>query len=135
MEYDYTVTFDGGADPNPGKAYGSYHLKTRKGRQRLESRIQFGDNMTNNQAEYLALIYGLEDLVDTISNAGKSPENYSLDIWGDSDLVIRQLKGEWKVKDDKLKLLYERASRLLQQFKAHRLSWHDRSNSVKLLGH
>src|SRR3954447_18064662 len=90
--YDYTLTFDGGADPNPGKAYGSYHIRTRAGRERLESRIQFGDNMTNNQAEYSALLYGLRDLVRTIEKAGKPPENYAVDIYGDSTLVIKQLR-------------------------------------------
>jgi ribonuclease HI len=133
--YDYTLTFDGGADPNPGKAYGSYHLKTRKGRERLESRIQFGDNMTNNQAEYLAVLHGLRDLVKTIEKAGKQLENYSVDIWGDSDLVIRQLRGEWKVKDAKLVPLRDEAQSLLRRFKEIRLNWHDRSNSVRLLGH
>lgn len=133
--FDYTLTFDGGADPNPGKAYGSYHLKTRKGRERLESRIQFGDNMTNNQAEYLALIHGLEDLVRTIEKAGKSPSSYSVDVWGDSQLVIKQLKGEWKVKDEKILPLVERARNLSRRFKQVNFSWHDRSNSVRLLGH
>ncbi len=134
-EYDYTLTFDGGADPNPGKAYGSYHIRTRRGRERLESRIQFGDNMTNNQAEYLALLHGLNDLVETIQKAGKSPESYSVQIWGDSDLVIRQLKGEWKIKDSKLLPIYEQARAQLKRFKGYSLNWHDRSNSVRLLGH
>jgi ribonuclease HI len=133
--YDYTLTFDGGADPNPGRAYGSYHIRTRKGRERLESRIQFGDNMTNNQAEYLALLHGLTDLVETIEKAGKQPESYTVEVFGDSDLVIRQLKGEWRVKDAKLEPLYQQSRDKLTRFKTYRLNWHDRSNSVRLLGH
>jgi ribonuclease HI len=133
--YDYVLTFDGGADPNPGKAYGSYHIKTRKGRERLESRIQFGDNMTNNQAEYLAMLHGLEDLVRTIEKAGKRPEDYSVDVWGDSQLVIKQVRGEWKVKDAKIMPLHEQARALVRRFKQVGLNWHDRSNSVRLLGH
>jgi len=133
--YDYTLTFDGGADPNPGRAYGSYHLKTRKGRERLESRIQFGDNMTNNQAEYLALIHGLQDLVRTIEKASKSPDSYSVEVWGDSQLVIKQLRNEWKVKDAKIIPLHGQATNLIRRFKQVDLNWHDRSNSVRLLGH
>jgi ribonuclease HI len=133
--YDYTLTFDGGADPNPGKAYGSYHLKTRKGRERLESRIQFGDNMTNNQAEYLALLHGLQDLVRTIEKAGKQTENYAVQVWGDSQLVIKQLRSEWKVKDAKIIPLHTQATNLIRRFKQVDLNWHDRSNSVRLLGH
>ena len=133
--WDYTLTFDGGADPNPGKAYGSYHIKTRAGRERLNSRIQFGDRMTNNQAEYLALLHGLRDLVITIEQAGKIPEKYSVEIWGDSSLVIKQLRGEYQVKDAKMRPLYEEGVKLLARFKKASLNWHDRINSVRLLGH
>jgi ribonuclease HI len=134
-EWDYTLTFDGGADPNPGKAYGSYHIRTRAGRERLESRLQFGDRMTNNQAEYLALKNGLEDLIRTVEKAGKQPENYSVEVFGDSSLVIKQLRGEWKVKDVKMLPLYDETIQLLRRFKKTSLNWHDRSNSVRLLGH
>lgn len=135
QSFDYILTFDGGADPNPGKAYGSYHLKTRKGRERLESRIAFGDYLTNNQAEYLALTRGLEDLVLTIEKAGKRPEDYTVEIWGDSQLVIKQLSGQWKVKDEKIVPLHKHGLDLLKRFKRSSLNWHDRSNSVRLLGH
>ena len=135
LPWDYTVTFDGGADPNPGKGYGSYHIRTRAGRERLESRIQFGDNLTNNQTEYMALLHGLRDLVNTIEKAGKQPEKYSVEIYGDSSLVIKQLKGEWQVKDAKMLPLYEETLRNLRRFKRYKLNWHDRSNSVRLLGH
>ncbi len=134
-EWDYILTFDGGADPNPGKGYGSYHIRTRAGRERLESRIQFGDYLTNNQTEYMALLHGLRDLVGTIEKAGKQPGNYTVDIWGDSSLVIKQLRGEWKVKDPKMTPLYEEAGNILKRFKRSRLNWHDRMNSVRLLGH
>jgi len=134
-EYDYVLTFDGGANPNPGPGYGSYHLKTRKGRERLTSRLQFGNPLTNNQTEYMALIAGLEDLIRTIEAVGKKPENYTITVWGDSDLVIRQLKGEWQVKDVKMKPLYQSAIEKIRRFKKVDLNWHDRSNSVRLLGH
>ncbi len=134
-EWDYTLTFDGGADPNPGRGYGSYHIKTRAGRQRLESRIQFGDPLTNNQTEYMALLAGLKDLVATIEKAGKLPENYAVDIYGDSSLVIKQLRGEWQVKDPKMAVIYQETMQVLKRFKRYNLNWHDRSNSVRLLGH
>lgn len=133
--FDYAIAFDGGADPNPGKAYGSYLIKTRTGRERLESRLQFGDKMTNNQAEYLALLRGMEDLVGTIEKAGKQPEDYAVLVWGDSDLVIRQVKGEWKVKDGKLAPLHQQIVALAKRFKQVSFNWHRRDNSVRLLGH
>lgn len=133
--WDYTLTFDGGADPNPGKGYGSYHIRTRAGRERLQSRIQFGDNLTNNQTEYMALLHGLRDLIATIEKAGKAPEKYAVDIYGDSSLVIKQLRGEWQVKDPKMQPLYNEVLQNLRRFKRYNLNWHDRSNSVRLLGH
>jgi ribonuclease HI len=134
-EWDYTLTFDGGADPNPGKAYGSYHIRTRAGRARLERRLQFGNYLPHNQGEYLALDLGLEDLIRTIEQAGKQPENYSVEVFGDSSLVIKQLRDEWKVKDSKMLPLYQETSKLLKRFRRTKLNWHDRSNSVRLLGH
>lgn len=134
-EWDYTLTFDGGAEPNPGKGYGSYHIKTRSDRERLESRIQFGDPITNNQAEYMALLYGLKDVIRTIEKAGKSPDKYTVDIWGDSSLVVKQLRGEWQVKDAKMRPLFEETGLALRRFKRFKLNWHDRSNSVRILGH
>jgi ribonuclease HI len=53
---------------------------------------------TNNQAEYLALIEGLE-------NASKYTKG-SIRCFSDSQLVINQVKEEWKIKDEKLKVLF-----------------------------
>jgi ribonuclease HI len=57
----YIVTFDGGADPNPGKGYGSFHIVSPTGNELLERRDYSagGRKMTNNQAEYRTLIEAL----------------------------------------------------------------------------
>lgn len=83
----------------------------------------------------MALLAAFRDLLQTIEKAGKQPSSYTVDVWGDSSLVIKQLKGEWKVKDPKMQPLYDEISKMARQFKATRFNWHDRSNSVRLLGH
>ncbi len=132
---DYTVIFDGGSQGNPGPGYGSYALvRERDGKQALV-RLDFGRQMTNNEAEYEALIAGLQGLIERIEAAGRSPEEFTVEVCGDSALVIRQVEGTWKAKDDRMRLLRNRARELLARFKAHRLVLQGREESVRVLGH
>lgn len=131
---DYTITFDGGSKGNPGPGYGSYELRTARGRRRIE-RLDFGDGVTNNEAEYKTLIGALEDLQRTIVNAGKDPRDYHLLVVGDSQLVINQMNGLWKIKHVNLRPLYVTAKTLTAAFGQVRLAWHPRARSVSTLGH
>jgi ribonuclease HI len=130
----YTIVFDGGALGNPGRGYGSFKLTGPAGDIALE-RLNFdhiGLRVTNNQAEYRSLIGALELLLGLL---GPAAANSTVVVYGDSLLVISQLKGQWKVKNEGLRPLFEQASGLLNQFRRTELSWHDRMNSVRLLGH
>jgi ribonuclease HI len=130
-EADFTLVFDGGSLGNPGRGYGSFEIVTRDGS--LAGRqIEFGDNMTNNQAEFLALIAGLKELLAIVgANAG----THSLVVRGDSQLVIRGLSGAWKIKHAGLRPLYDEASNLLKRFGSVELTWQPRRESVKAFGH
>jgi ribonuclease HI len=68
---------------------------------------------TNNVAEYEALIMGLEALL----KLGKK----RIRIQSDSQLLVRQLNGEYRVKDEKLKPLFQKAIALLRQFESYRI--------------
>jgi ribonuclease HI len=128
---DFTLVFDGGSLGNPGLGYGSYEIVTPDGS--LATRqVEFGNQMTNNQAEFRALIAGLEDLLRLL---GESAATHSLAVRGDSQLVVRGLSGEWKVKHPGLRPLHEEASRLLQRFGKVELSWQPRRKSVEAFGH
>lgn len=132
---DYRIIFDGGSKGNPGEGYGSYEIAAvRTGKARTE-RLEFGGNMTNNEAEYETLISALATLAERITAAGKSPANYSLDIRGDSMLVIQQVTGKWKAKDARMAHYRDTVRQLLQKYKGYTLRHHDRSNSVAALGH
>jgi probable phosphoglycerate mutase len=130
----YTLVFDGGSIGNPGRGYGSFQVTNARG-DTLADRFDFspaGEAITNNQAEYLTLIGSLERLRDVL---GDRAAGATVDIRGDSQLVINQLLGRWKVNNEELRPLHQRARALLQTFGRTELRWHDRSHSVRTLGH
>jgi probable phosphoglycerate mutase len=130
----YTLVFDGGSIGNPGRGYGSFQVTNARGAT-IADRFDFspaGESITNNQAEYLTLIGSLERLRDVL---GERAVRATVDIRGDSQLVINQLLGRWKVQNAELKPLHQRARELLSAFGRTELRWHDRANSVRTLGH
>jgi ribonuclease HI len=128
--FDHTLVFDGGSLGNPGLGYGSFEVEGPTG-SIAGRKLEFGQNMTNNQAEFLALIHGLKELLAVVPNPGE----LSLAIRGDSQLVIRGLKGEWKIKHPNLQPLFQEARALLTQFGRVDLAWHPRAKSVRTFGH
>ena len=130
----YRLVFDGGSLGNPGHGYGSYHVTSPRGGT-LHEKLDFadrGDQVTNNQAEYLTLIRALEHLRDRL---GERAKDAAVEIRGDSQLVINQLNGRWKVRNAELQPLFERARSILAEFGNVDLRWHERANSVEILGH
>ncbi|CAN5623203.1 ribonuclease HI family protein [soil metagenome] len=130
----FQIVFDGGSKGNPGKGYGSYKI-FQDGKEIVEQRLTFdhiGNAITNNQAEYMTLIHALERLA--IDRSG-SLKDTRVEVMGDSLLVINQVGGSWKIKNEGLRPLRQRARTLVDAFGEHSLKWHDRSNSVKILGH
>ncbi len=130
---DYTIIFDGGSRGNPGEGYGSYELRTRAGRQ-IE-RLIFGNHVTNNEAEYQTLIAALGDVLNRLAASGADPKTCTLAVRGDSQLVIFQVTGKWKVKTPHIRPLHAEATALLARFKRADVQWHPRALSVRTLGH
>jgi ribonuclease HI len=96
----YLLKFDGCSKGNPGLS-GAGAVIYKNGLEIWSKSIFVGKNNTNNEAEYSGLIIGLEEAV----NMGID----SLDVEGDSLLIIKQMKGEYKVKSEKLLNLYTKA--------------------------
>lgn len=128
---DYTLVFDGGSLGNPGLGYGSYEISGPEG-STAARKLEFGNDMTNNQAEFHALIAGLQALLES---TGQNAGSLSLAVRGDSQLVIRGLKGEWKIKHPGLQPLFQQARNLLGEFGSVDLAWHPRAKSVRTFGH
>jgi probable phosphoglycerate mutase len=97
---------DGGARGNPGPAAYAYVLEDEDG----DSLAAHGEAIgvaTNNVAEYSALIAGLEKAVELGVD--------SLEVISDSELMVKQMRGEYKVKNEALRELSVRAGRLARQ--------------------
>ena len=103
---------DGGARGNPGPAAYAYVLEAEDGTV-LDARGEAIGVATNNVAEYRALVAGLERAVE----AGVD----ELEVVSDSELLVKQMRGEYKVKSAALKELSLDASR--QARKIHRVTY------------
>ena len=109
--YVYT---DGASRGNPGRSASGYSIFGVNGKPL--SRLSFYNGMrTNNEAEYLAVIAALGKAAEI---SGKDEE---VVLRSDSELVIRQLNGEYKVRDSKLKGLNADAKRLMKGLRSCRL--------------
>jgi ribonuclease HI len=107
IEIEYLLQFDGCSKGNPGKA-GSGAVIYKNKNEIWSKSLYIGDKNTNNEAEYIGLIIGLEEAI----NIGIQ----HLYVEGDSLLVIKQMKGEYKVKAENLYKLYENAKKVEKQF-------------------
>lgn len=125
-----TLIFDGGSIGNPGRGYGSYQLTVR-GKTERPKRLEFGEEHTNNEAEYDTLAAALE----AVLRRAKDPQRVQLDIRGDSQLVINQINGVWKAKEPRMRERLQRVMALLDQFGGWTATWHARAKSVRALGH
>ena len=96
----WTLRCDGGARGNPGPGAAAYVLYSPVGEE-VEARGEYLGAVTNNVAEYRALIAGLE--------AAVTRHAVPLEVCMDSELVVRQMTGEYRVKNAGLKPLYEQA--------------------------
>jgi ribonuclease HI len=132
---DYRVVYDGGSLGNPGAGYGSYVLIAAAGGPMSVVRLDFGERVTNNQAEYDALIAALRDLLGRIDAAGRRPEHFTVEVVGDSQLVLSQVQGTWKSRDPRLRTRRNVVRQLLERFRGYRLSAVPRAEIVRVLGH
>jgi ribonuclease HI len=128
------IVFDGGSLNNPGHGYGSFRL-TFEGEPPQLVRMDFGSPVTNNEAEYRALIGGLDHALRELRARGVDPKAARVQVRGDSQLVLRQVGGEWKVKMPHLQPLRAQAAELVAQFGTVALTWQPRAASVRILGH
>lgn len=101
------VNVDGGARGNPGPAAIAAVAATPDG-EIVAERGELIGSATNNIAEYRAVLLGIELAREL--GAGE------LELVGDSELIVRQLQGDYKVKQEHLRPLHARALRELMDF-------------------
>ena len=101
------VNFDGGARGNPGPAAIAAVVATSAGEVVEERSALIGD-ATNNVAEYRALLLGIE--------LARELGATSAELVGDSELIARQVRGEYRVKDPGLRPLHAAVAEALAGF-------------------
>ena len=102
------LSTDGGARGNPGPAAYGYVLETDDGTV-LAAHGEAIGRATNNVAEYRGLVAGLEKAAELGVD--------ELEVVSDSELLVKQMAGEYRVKNETLKALWEEASDLEQRFR------------------
>jgi ribonuclease HI len=103
-----TCYTDGASRGNPGPSACAYILMTRSG-DVLEERAVFIGRGTNNEAEYRGLLEGLA--------AAERLGAVRLEVFSDSELMIRQMAGAYRVSSPRLRPLYEEAQALIRHFR------------------
>ncbi len=123
MKIKRVVIFtDGTAEPNPGPAAIGATIKDEQGKL-ITSISQPIGQATNNQAEYRAIIAALENAI----SLGAS----QVDIRSDSELVVRQINGRYRVKNVALKPLYQRVKQLQSQLKGFTITHIPRQQNIE----
>ena len=107
-QINHTLRFDGGAAPtNPGPCAGAYAIFDNNGKIVSEGG-EFFIHGTNNFGEYNGLIYGMKKCLEL--------DIKDIYIEGDSLLVISQISGKWKVRNEVLLILHSEIKELINSF-------------------
>jgi ribonuclease HI len=105
--FEYTMCFDGCSKGNPGLA-GAGAVIYKNDEEYWHGTTFVGKKSTNNEAEYTGLIFGLQQALNMNIK--------SLTVKGDSQLIIRQMTGEYKCNSTNLFPFYEIAKKLEKSF-------------------
>ncbi|OLS24163.1 MAG: Ribonuclease HI [Candidatus Heimdallarchaeota archaeon LC_3] len=111
-----TIWFDGASRGNPGKSGAGAVFLSPSGEE--FTNYSYLDIATNNLAEYTGLKLGIELAVKYIHDH-KEDKFEKLIIYGDSELIIKQLTGEYRVKNERLKVLYDDIQLSLKEIKSN----------------
>lgn len=109
-----TLYTDGASRGNPGEAGAGIWLLDEK-KQEIAAKGFYLGRCTNNVAEYRALILGLTHALQF--------GNQEITVYLDSELIVRQIKGEYRVKNVKLIPLYSEVVMLLADFKVYSVNY------------
>ncbi|AOV98973.1 ribonuclease HI family protein [Dehalococcoides mccartyi] len=114
------INTDGASRGNPGPA--SIGVTLKDGKNNLVACISKAiGHATNNQAEYQALLAGLEKAASLGAK--------ELEIRSDSELLVKQIKGEYRMKNEGLKPLFSKSVSLLGRFERYQIKYIPRAQN------
>ncbi len=108
-----TIYTDGGARGNPGPA--AIGVVIIQNGQTIKKYSEFIDEATNNQAEYQAVVFALKK-VKLLFGKKKAKET-EIEFYSDSELIIKQLNHQYKIKEEELQPLFIKTWNLMLDFK------------------
>ncbi len=118
---DYRIVF--GAVSRGGPR-GSYLLSATAGGPNPVMRVELGERIGEAEAEYDTLIAALQDLLARIGAAGHSAEQFTVEVCTEDELVISQIQGTWKTRDERVQKRCDVTRHLLERFHGYRIaSW------------
>lgn len=115
-----TLEFDGACSGNPGPA--AYGFVLERVDEVVTDQAPIG-RATNNKAEYRALIAGLQ--------RARTMEVDTLVAHGDSQLIVRQMTGEYDVHSENLRPVYDEATELVAEFAEVKFDWVPRGENTR----
>lgn len=118
----FVINVDGASRGNPGPAAAGWVIRDASDSQVLLEEGLYLGTETSNRAEYFALLFALEDALLLRTS--------ELLVRSDSQLLVRQMTGEYRVKNRALKPLFTRAKRLAAAFKLFRIEHIPRSQNT-----
>lgn len=113
------IYIDGGSRGNPGPAAFGVVFSNEK-REILKKYSQYLGKATNNEAEYQGLIFALKKAKTLFGK--EKVKNLPIEIRSDSELLIKQMRGEYKIKNPRIQPLFLQAWNLKIDFKSLKFS-------------
>lgn len=112
----FIIYTDGGSRGNPGKAGIGVVICNEKDQEIKKYGEYLGDNLTNNEAEYSAVIFALKKFKALFGK--KLAENTDVEIRADSELVVKQLNGKYRLENPKIQQFFIEIWNLKMDFKS-----------------
>lgn len=98
----YYINTDGGSRGNPGHAAYGFVIKDSEG-SIIDSSGHYMGHATNNEAEYSAVIFGLRKLASILEEGARDVD---VEILADSELLVKQMNGIYKVRNERIGKLF-----------------------------
>ncbi len=124
----FKLYFDGNKTPQGTTC--SYIITDENRKIIIDETLNLPNETTVNEAEYSGLINGIKKLLDYLNKNNASAKNVEVEIYGDSQLIIKQLTNEYECKKPNLRILRSQARNLLSNFLSFNATWIERNKNL-----